>query len=40
MQRVEEAVVREDNALSQCPERAEMLEALRAEFPSVDITSR
>lgn len=35
-----QAVNLEDNALEEVPERAAMLEAMRNEFPNIDITAR
>ena len=34
------AVIQEDLAIQEVPERAEMLAKLRKEFPSIDFTAR
>ena len=38
--RTAQAVQQEDAALEEVPERAAMLEAIRREFPTIDITAR
>ena len=38
--RTAQAVKQEDAAVEEVPERAAMLEAMRKEFPTIDITAR